>query len=548
MSSAAENNFVATRPPGFTGRGDKYLGEIAQELRRVLWKTQKSFAFSSCRLPDDAWTVMSVLLVEWAEDVHNDIGLWRTVETHQRQCFGTPLPLIVNVPPAVELRGFDPRRIQFLLWSLWPCFDLERVLSPTHKDLQLLAEAASRFLTDRFVRLPPDSGVKQFLASPNEYGWDIKRKLLWLGIKSYLIRLLFFKYVDDNQREPDIPAKDDFVCQHCTEWSGLGVTDVLAGVLEVSAEDRATLRTWSERHTSYFRVLTRHEEGAELKCLTARNLVNGQPYTIRMNMTDCTFMPGMVVFGAVTPWRGEWYWSGTQTIFKDLPEQEEARIRQETFERSSSIAYCYCPKEAAQALEFTREIHARFVAYHGSDLVVFPDGLTLAAAEQKRMAAEWRTAEADHVARVMRERGLEHPRPNMSFPPAFLKHDQGIGAFSNPDEGVEYSLRFNQVLSGLGKNGVGLTDDEIDTLRHLVTDAAISPAFIRRLVSEHGAESLAETFLVRNTPSELTLEFLLRRYKGQFYRQRYPTLALLQPVSNQSIVEAVEAQKSTPVS
>jgi hypothetical protein len=38
----------------------------------------------------------------------------------------------------------------------------------------------------------------------------------------------------------------------------------------------------------------------------------------------------------------------------------------------------------------------------------------------------------------MRERGLEHPRPRMSFPPEFLNHDQGIGALSNPDEVVEY--------------------------------------------------------------------------------------------------------------
>ena len=70
MSGAAEHNFPSARPPGFTGRGDKYLGEIVQELRRVLWKTQKSFVFPSCRLQDNAWTDVSALLVEWAEDVH----------------------------------------------------------------------------------------------------------------------------------------------------------------------------------------------------------------------------------------------------------------------------------------------------------------------------------------------------------------------------------------------------------------------------------------------------------------------------------------------
>ncbi len=528
MSSAAKHIFQSARLPGFTGRGDKYLGEIAQELRRLLLKTRNTFVFPSCRLPDAAWSDVAVLLVEWAEDVHNDIGLWHAVETHQRRCFGTPLPLIVKASADVELRGFDSRRIQFFLWSLWPCFNPERVLSPAHEDLKRLAETASHLLAERFARLPQDSGVTRFLASPNDYGWDIKRKLLWLGINSYLFRFPFLRYLDDRQSEPDIPTKDDFVCQHCTEWSGLGVIDVLAEILNLPAEDKATLRTWYERHWSFFRVLARHEEGDEVKFITARNLVNGQPYTIRMNMAACPFPPGMVVYGAVTPWRGEWYWSGAQKTFENMPEHEEANIRKEMLEGSSSIAYRYCPMEAAKALEFTRENHAKFVAHYGGDLVVFPDGLTLAAAEQKRMAAEWRAADPNEVARVMRERGLEHPWPRMSFPPEFLNHGQGIGAFSNPDEGVEYSLRFNQMLSGLRKKGALLTDEEMDALRHLMTDAAISPSFVRRLVAEHGAESLMESFLLRSAPSDLALEFLLRRHKGQYYRKRYPALSLQQ--------------------
>ena len=144
--------------------------------------------------------------------------------------------------------------------------------------------------------------------------------------------------------------------------------------------------------------------------------MNGQPYTIRMNMANSSFMPGMVVSGAVTPWRGEWYWSGVQKVFENMPEHEEANLRKEMLEHSSSIAYRYCPAEATKALELTREIHARFVAHYGGDLVVFPDGLALAAAEQKRMVAEWRASDQKAVARVMRERGLEHPRPKPPSP------------------------------------------------------------------------------------------------------------------------------------
>src|SRR6476646_4277818 len=95
MSSAVKQTLLSARLRGYTGRGDKYLGDIAQGLRRVLWKIQNSFVDPACRLPDIAWSDVAVLLVEWAEDIHNDLGLWRTVESHQRQCFGTPLPFLI---------------------------------------------------------------------------------------------------------------------------------------------------------------------------------------------------------------------------------------------------------------------------------------------------------------------------------------------------------------------------------------------------------------------------------------------------------------------
>lgn len=540
MSSAAKQIFLSARLPGFTGRGDKYLGNLAPELRRVLWKAQSNFALATCRLPDSAWSDVAVLLVEWAEDIHNDLGLWRAVEEHQCRCFGTPLPF-VDATPVGELQGFDPRRIQYLLWNLWPCFNPDLVLSPTHQDLKRLAEAAGRFLAERLAGVPRDSGLKHFLATPNDYGWDIKRKLLWAGINSYLFRFLFFKYLDDDKRKPDIATKDDFVCGHCTEWAGLGVIDVLAGALDLPESDRATLRTWHERHRSFFRVLARHEEGGEVKCLTARNMVNGQPYTIRMNVADCPFEPGMVVYGALTPWRGEWYWSGAQETFEDMPDHEEANIRKEMLETASAIAYRYCPDEANQARALTRNLHAKFIAHYGGDLVAFPDGLALAAVEQKRMEAEWAAADPEKVARTMEQRGLNHPRPRMNLPPEFLNHDQGIAAFSNPEEGVEFMLGFNHLLSGLRKKGSGLTEDELHAVRGFMTSTAVSPAFVRRLATEHGAESIAETFLLRDGPPELALEFLLRRHKGQFFRKRYPSLSLLQPGGSLTLATTEQA-------
>ncbi|HYV29390.1 MAG TPA: hypothetical protein VFA77_17790, partial [Candidatus Eisenbacteria bacterium] len=150
-------------------------------------------------------------------------------------------------------------------------------------------------------------------------------------------------------------------------------------------------------------------------------------------------------------------------------------------------------------------------------------------AEQKRMEKEWAAANPEAVTRIMEERGLNQPRPSMKLPPEFLNDEQGIGAFSNPDEGVEFVLGFSHIVSGFRKKGVGLTEEELHSIRSFLISAVASPAFVRRLVAEYGVESLLETFLVRDCPPEWSLEVLLRRHKGHFYRKRYPSLSLLQP-------------------
>src|SRR5207247_8452636 len=102
--------------------------------------------------------------------------------------------------------------------------------------------------------------------------------------------------------------------------------------------------------------------------------------------------------------------------FENMPESEEANIRKEMLETASALAYRYCPDEAQKARELIRELHTKFVAHYGGDLASFPDGLALAAAEQKRMEREW-AAKPEHAARIMTERGFNHPRPRMKLPP-----------------------------------------------------------------------------------------------------------------------------------
>ncbi len=101
--------------------------------------------------------------------------------------------------------------------------------------------------------------MKTFLAGPSRLGWQIKRKLIWLGTKSYLLRGFFSNYVNQHDEGATVGVTNDFICQESTRWSGLGAIDILASALDLSAEDRATLRTWYERHAAFYRVVTRQD-------------------------------------------------------------------------------------------------------------------------------------------------------------------------------------------------------------------------------------------------------------------------------------------------
>jgi hypothetical protein len=488
----------------------------------------EAFVYPVCQLNAAALDELAVALIEFAEDIHGKAGLWRGLENYQREFLGTPLPFFLK-PGEQVAEPFDPRRIQYFLYILWGQLQPEYLVAPDHRDLATLAETTSQFLSASFRRLPKDSSVARFLRTPNRRGWEVKSKLVWAGRRSYLFRHQCARYHQDKEADPsDVNTSDDFVCEHCTDWCGFGVIDLLASALDLPAPDRAELRTWYERHQAPYRVveIVRREKIADT--MEVINVINEQPYRVRIEMENCPFAVDQVVIGSLVPWRGEWYWSGSQRMWPSAEAATLAALKTAYLEKQSSIAYRYCPDLAQKARDHVHEHYRDFVAHHGGDLVVFPDGLSLAAAEQKRMRALFSERSEEIVADVMKRHGLRNPWPKLQFPDEFLKHRNGIAAFFNADEGEEYLLDFNHVLSAFRKQGTALNDDEAGAIRGMVESQSISPAFVRRLIYEHGCEAIGRAFMIRDFNESPHLECLLRRFKGRYYRKRYPTISFAQ--------------------
>ena len=86
---------------------------------------------------------------------------------------------------------------------------------------------------------------------------------------------------------------------------------------------------------------------------------------------------------------------------------------------------------------------------------------------------------------------------------------------------------FDNVLHGFQKQGRDLSEEESEMVRQFLYADAISPQFVHKLVHDYGDASIAAAFLILQDCDTYYVEYLLRRYKGHFYRKRYPSLTIV---------------------
>jgi hypothetical protein len=460
--------------------------------------------------------------VEFAEDLSHDIGIWKGLEAYNRDFFGTPLPCVLQPGEAMDAEPITPKRLQFLLWTLYSELEPGLILAPNHQDLERLALWLAEFLSPRLARLRDDSAVKTFLTAPNSYGWDVKRKLVWLGQHSYLFRLPCAHYVSDHGGTTDIPTLDDFLCQETTHWSGLGVIDILAATLDLTDEQRRDLLSWYERHMAYFRVVSLREPFMDVL-----NLLNEQPYTIHVGEIGDTFRVDDVVFGSLVPWDGVWYWSGVQQKYAHVTDEVMQQIKRDFPLHASQVVYRYCPQLAEKARDIIRKHYQQFLDYYSTDLVTYPNGQAMAEDMRKFHQYQFDTAPQKDVEAFLKKYQLSTPVPQVEWSSDLLECDDGIGVYFNPEEGQEMMTSFDDVLHGFQKQGRDLSEDESEMIRQFLYADAISPPFVRKLVQDYGDASIAAAFLIPQDCDKYYLEYLLRRYKGHFYRNRYPSLTIV---------------------
>lgn len=345
--------------------------------------------------------------------------------------------------------------------------------------------------------------------------------MVWIGTNSYLFRLSFNRYIaETNNGKREIASIDDFVCQENTIWSGLGVTDILAKTLDLPEKINKDVRSWYERYTSYYRVISSTDNA-----LILENIINETEYKVRLDTGQSKiFKIGNIIFGGIAPYADYWYWSGIQHDCGKLDNINIDKLKKDFGRNASRIIYRYDKQLLSKAQEVTKQHYSDFVSFFGSDLMIFKDGLSMAAALQKKDRKKYESLSKEKLEAHMKKHGLENPFPQMNLPDELLNSENGVGVYFNPDEGIEMMFAFDDLISGFKKNGTGLSYGEGEPIRNFITSDAISPKFVKMMIDKCGAKSINDSFCIS---SEMTnVDYLLRKYKGQYFRNKYPEITL----------------------
>ena len=133
-----------------------HLPGIQTALVRTLTKAQEDLTYDTLKLARPHLKTLAAILVEFAEDLHCGIGIWRSLQQYHREFFGTPLPLIPEVEADRPPEEISPLRVRHLLWILYPRMIPDLIIAPEHVDLLRVADAVAGSLRKQFADLPRD--------------------------------------------------------------------------------------------------------------------------------------------------------------------------------------------------------------------------------------------------------------------------------------------------------------------------------------------------------------------------------------------------------
>ena len=153
----------------------------------------------------------------------------------------------------------------------------------------------------------------------------------------------------------------------------------------------------------------------------------------------------------------------------------------------------------------------------------FNDGLSYVASLQKREREKYEELSEEEFEEFKVKHKLKNKSPNFNIPEKITNCENGIAVFFNINEGQEILIDFNNFKKAFVKQGENLTEEDFDYIYAMIEDNSISPGFVKKIIKLYGTKSILKAYYIDN---EECIEYLMYKYKGLFYKQRYPSLTI----------------------
>jgi len=193
--------------------------------------------------------------------------------------------------------------------------------------------------------------------------------------------------------------------------------------------------------------------------------------------------------------------------------------------RMPKVVSRYCPEYAEWSRERSQKHYEESLEKHGGPFTTFSDGLSLAADMEEHVRTPFQRLSPDKRKQIAKKHAISEDGPKVRLPDDLLHSSHEIGVFYSVEENMEIMDYFDVLVRGLQCDHY-LDDEKIETIRGFVQSPQISPKFVRHVASLHGKSSFGTAFLLSQCDEDYCLEYLLRRFKGKYFRKRQPGVAL----------------------
>ena len=263
---------------------------------------------------------------------------------------------------------------------------------------------------------------------------------------------------------------------------------------------------------------------------TVKNLVNKKDYKVWKDYgpseTADPIKKGIFCFGGIVPWQKEWRWSGEQAIYPSLNSDNTTEIINMFKNQYPHIIYRYSEELRSKAFEYEKNEHDFFISHFKTNPVTFDSGYTMKD-HLKQYYEAFNKLKLEKMPKEEKKKfNLGDGAPPLDLPEPLLEYTD-TAIFYVVDKGMNFLTSFREFLNTLDKKGEDMTKDDEEVIYGYVMESGIPHQLFQHLKKDYSFESVRCAFRVKEWNEEIDLEFLLRRYKGRQYKEKFPDIKIV---------------------